>query len=81
MDFRYTVAPAAIGACGVTPLRGDLGIAGAELLTPGDSAQSIIHARMETTGPHRMPPLGTTLVHGPALAAIAGWIDGMQSCP
>jgi|GEM_PF-535782 len=81
MDFRYTATFQEMNVCGELPVRGDLGIDGAELLKPGVPAESIIHARMSSVGPHRMPPLGTTIIDNAAVGAVEDWINGVQACP
>ena len=62
-DFRFGTPAHGVGACGATPTEGDLGIAGAKLIAPTDP-RSIVSARMRSTGPGRMPPLATRVVHG-----------------
>ena len=50
IDFRYDTALTAMGVCNVVPQAGDLGITGARLILPGDSARSILAERMRRRG-------------------------------
>ena len=57
-----------------------LGVTGANILTPGDSATSIMSLRMHTLGNDRMPPLGTKLVDPEGTAVIDSWINSLTAC-
>lgn len=44
------------------------------VISPGDLARSLLHTRVNATGPIQMPPLGKNVVDAKAAAAIADWI-------
>jgi putative heme-binding domain-containing protein len=58
----------------VPPLRGDFGITGAQLLTPGDPWRSVLLYRMSKLGSGRMPHLGSQVVDSFGLQLIERWI-------
>jgi uncharacterized repeat protein (TIGR03806 family) len=77
IDLRYLTSD--IQSVGFLPNRGTLGIAGAQIIAPGDPWRSVLHARIESTNPaHRMPPLATSLVDEQGAALIADWITSLQ---
>ena len=51
-----------------------LGIPGAKVVSPGRPAQSVLHARVSTNGPIRMPPLARNEVDTQAVNVITEWI-------
>ena len=71
MDLRASAAVDAMGVCGVSPSHGDLGIAGALIVAPGEPERSVLLARIRETGADRMPPLGSVVVD----EAGAGWVE------
>ena len=78
IDFSYDTALASAGIIDVVPAKGDVGVSGALLVTPGDAADSVIPLRMGTTDTSfRMPPLATNVVDQTAVAVIGYWIDGL----
>jgi len=80
MDLRMATSFADMGLCGVSPLQGDLGIAGALLLDPGNSDNSILYQRMTSTDASRMPPLSTSVIDAQAAGVVRDWIDGLAAC-
>ena len=80
MDLRATTPLASMMACDVPPVRTDLGVAGAQLLSPGKPDQSVIYLRMMTGPAYRMPPLGTDRVDPDGSAAVRDWIQGLADC-
>jgi mono/diheme cytochrome c family protein len=81
MDWRYQTLLENVGACDVENGLGDLGLgAGARLIAPGDSAQSVIVARMLNRDGEQMPPLATQIVDADGVAVVSAWIDSLQSC-
>jgi uncharacterized repeat protein (TIGR03806 family) len=62
MDLRYTTSLVNTNACDATPLQGDLGIASARLIAPGDAARSLVIARANRRDSQGMPPLGSNQV-------------------
>jgi hypothetical protein len=68
------------GACDTEPSRGNLGIADARIIAPGNSATSVLLARMQTLGEDRMPPLASLVEDTIATDILAQWIDGLSGC-
>jgi uncharacterized repeat protein (TIGR03806 family) len=82
MDLRYQ-APLAIGTtrtCNVMPQSGDLGIANARLVAPGDPARSILLQRVTRRDAHGMPPLGSSLADAAGAALLRDWIIATPAC-
>jgi uncharacterized repeat protein (TIGR03806 family) len=63
----------------VKPQHGNLDIAGACVLVPGDPAKSLLLQRMKTTGPQRMPRVATSVVDDAGVKLIEAWIRQMKS--
>ncbi len=80
MDFRFDTAFTNMGVCDQNPTSGNLGIINARRLAPGDSAASIIVARMARRGDDQMPPLATALVDDQAVQVVSDWIDSLTGC-
>ena len=81
MDLRATASRIAMNVCNIDPSFGDLGIAGAKIISPGQSDLSVLPARPSSTDPlERMPPLGTSIVHELAISTLRSWIDSVSSC-
>ena len=81
IDLRWSTAFADMGLCNEPPRSGDLGVAGANLITPGSAAQSVLSLRMHVRGDNQMPRLGTELVDPDGTAAVDAWINSLQGCP
>ncbi|MEJ2275272.1 MAG: hypothetical protein P8Y01_11970, partial [Woeseiaceae bacterium] len=67
--------------CNVVPVSGDLGIAGAMLIVPGNASESILVNRASRRDSHGMPPLGSNLVDLDGVALLSDWIDSLAGCP
>jgi len=80
MDLRFDTALSATGACDVTPLSVDYGIANARLIAPGDSNRSIVAERMSRRDATGMPPLGSALADAAGIALMRSWIDSLAGC-
>jgi uncharacterized repeat protein (TIGR03806 family) len=80
MDWRYNTALATTAACNVAPTSGDLGLASARLVAPGDAARSVVPARMNRRDALGMPPLGSNLVDGAGVTLVNDWINSLTSC-
>lgn len=80
MDLRITTDLNATGTCGVAPSNGDLGRPGAQLLTPGDAANSLLHLRMRAEDANRMPPISTLRVDSRGSELVADWINSLTGC-
>jgi hypothetical protein len=80
MDWRVTTALNATGACDVAPTLGDLGIANARLIAPGDPDRSVVVSRMNRTGANAMPPVGRHAIDTAGVQLIRDWIGGLSGC-
>lgn len=81
MDLRFGLTLAELGVCDQAPRAGDLDLADARLLVPGDPARSLISARMHTLGSTRMPGLGSAIVDTTGTDLIDAWISSLTACP
>lgn len=81
IDLRYDTALEDMNLCDVDPMFGDVGVAGAKLLTPGDASSSVLSLRLHATDTNRMPPLATEIVDAQGTAVMDAWIDGLAECP
>jgi uncharacterized repeat protein (TIGR03806 family) len=80
MDLRYTTALAATNACDAMPLEGDLGIANARLIAPGDAQRSLVVERSGRRDSHGMPPLGSSLIDNDGIELLTDWINDLGGC-
>ncbi|UCG73047.1 MAG: PQQ-dependent sugar dehydrogenase, partial [Chromatiales bacterium] len=81
MDLRYPTAFPATNTCDVLPVGDDLDIGPtARLIAPGNSAASLIPARMNRRDAHGMPPLGSAIADGVGVSLIDAWIDSLTNC-
>jgi uncharacterized repeat protein (TIGR03806 family) len=80
MDLRYDTLLSNTNACDVAPALGDLGIANARLIAPGDALRSIIVRRMMRRDSHGMPPLGSARIDDDGIDLLSDWITGLGSC-
>ncbi|MCA9538308.1 MAG: hypothetical protein KC620_05440, partial [Myxococcales bacterium] len=80
-DLRASVPLAAMGLCDVEPGQGDLDLANARLIAPGDPAHSVLLARMQRRDGKGMPPLATRRIDEASAAAVQAWIEGIAACP
>jgi uncharacterized repeat protein (TIGR03806 family) len=68
------IALEASKALEVRPVQGTFGIAGAQILAPGDPDHSVLYYRMAKLGRGRMPHLGSELVDEHGVRLIHDWI-------
>ncbi|MEN0036810.1 MAG: PQQ-dependent sugar dehydrogenase [Cellvibrio sp.] len=80
LDLRYATSLAAMQACNQQPSSGDLGLANARLIAPGEPARSVLLARMKLRDVNQMPPLASHLVDQAAVDVITDWIASLQGC-
>ena len=80
MDLRYDTPLSNTDACDVAPALGDLGIANARLIAPGDALRSIVVRRMMRRDSHGMPPLGSVQIDDDGINLLSDWIKGLGSC-
>jgi hypothetical protein len=87
-DVRIDIPLKGTNICNGVPGKGDLGVAGAKLLTPMDAMKSLMYLRMaapaatDTSGATgRMPAIGTSVVDPQGTALISQWINATTACP
>jgi uncharacterized repeat protein (TIGR03806 family) len=81
LDLRYTTALAATNSCNAVPQSGDLGMANALLIAPGDPARSVLLLRMRALDSKRMPPLASSVLDSDGVSLIQSWIAALAVCP
>lgn len=77
LDLRVD-APT-LAACDEVPQRGDLGIADARIIAPGDAERSVLWRRIGTREQGMMPPLASGIVD-PDADVVRAWIAGLEGC-
>ncbi|MGB0495149.1 MAG: PQQ-dependent sugar dehydrogenase [Kangiellaceae bacterium] len=80
MDLRYSTPLAQTSSCDVAPTAGDLGVADARLIAPGNAAASVLVLRMQRLDDDRMPPLASLIEDEVATGVISDWINGLNDC-
>lgn len=80
IDLRFDTPLAESGLCN-EPKNGDLGVAGARIVTPGAPERSVIALRMRTLDERRMPKLASRVVDEAGVAAVEAWIKTLAACP
>jgi len=80
MDLRYGTLLSNTNACDVIPLQGDLGIANARLIAPGNAPASIIIERATRRDSKGMPPLGSHQIDFAGVTLLTTWINGLTNC-
>jgi hypothetical protein len=65
-------------ALGAKPQQGDLGIADARIIAPGDPARSLFVARMKRLGLGRMPHVASSVVDADGVKVIEEWIKSLR---
>jgi mono/diheme cytochrome c family protein len=79
MDLRFSTVIGSTNTCNVAPNSGNLGIANARLIAPGNAANSLIYVRMNRRDLHQMPPLASNRVDAVGAALIQSWINAMNA--
>jgi hypothetical protein len=64
----------------VTPQAGDLGIANARIIAPGEAARSVLLARMDRRDALAMPPLASKVVDSAGVNLVRNWINSLAGC-
>ncbi len=77
LDLRFSTAIDATNACNVVPASGDLGVADARIIAPGDASKSVLYLRMNRRDANQMPPLASHVVDTKGAALIQTWINAM----
>lgn len=80
-DWRFTQSLRDTKTCDVAPIAGDLGIANARLIAPGDPSRSIVSRRIHALDASRMPPVGSLVVDTQGAALIDAWVTSLTQCP
>jgi uncharacterized repeat protein (TIGR03806 family) len=80
MDLRYQTALGATSACNVAPQAGDLGVAGAMIILPGDPDRSLVVLRTSRRDAAGMPPLASHVVDAQGVQLLRDWIVRLGGC-
>jgi len=81
LDLRHSTSIAASGTCNVAPASGNLGVAGAQIILPGDASRSVLYLRANRRDANGMPPVGSHRIDTQGVALLQQWINGMgASC-
>jgi len=80
LDLRHDTPLSQTGACDVMPSRGDLGIANARIIAPGNSARSVLHARVNRRNDQAMmPPIASTVIDTAGVQLVGAWINSLTA--
>jgi uncharacterized repeat protein (TIGR03806 family) len=60
------------------PVENPLGIPGAKIVVPGDTAKSVLFHRIGITGNYQMPPLAKNVMDAKAVNVVAAWINSLN---
>src|SRR5439155_21339817 len=74
IELRHQIPLERTKTLEVRPVQGAFGIAGAQILAPGDPYRSVLYYRMAKLGPGRMPHIGSEVVDERGLKLIHDWI-------
>jgi uncharacterized repeat protein (TIGR03806 family) len=82
-DIRSGLSLADTQTCNMPPTKGDQGVVGALLITPGKPETSIMYLRMETVEANsgRMPPIASAHADADGLKLVGDWIKSISACP
>ncbi|MDJ0941076.1 MAG: PQQ-dependent sugar dehydrogenase [Woeseiaceae bacterium] len=80
MDLRYSTPLANTNACNEAPLLGDIGVANALLIAPGEANRSLVIERASRRDIHGMPPVGSTVLDTAGIGLLTAWINSLGSC-
>jgi len=79
MDARYETPLAKQNMINVVPAKGNLGVEGARIVTPGDTSRSVLWGRMNTTNPVvKMPQLDHDQIDTNAVRVTGEWINSLR---
>ncbi len=79
-DLRFSRTFKGTRVCNAEPETGDLGIADAKIVVPGDPSKSLLSVRMHRTDDARMPPIGTSVVDPLGTSVVDEWIASLTEC-
>jgi len=77
-EMLHTLGFQEMGILGVRPSQGAFGIAGAQIVAPGEPYRSVMYYRMAKIGSGRMPHLGSNVPDDEGIRLIHEWIADMQ---
>ena len=80
MDLHFATALGNSAACDAPPQAGDLGIANARIIAPGNPDRSVLVARMGRRDAQAMPPLASNLVDTAGVNLVRDWITSLTTC-
>ena len=82
-DARNDIAFANTQMCNTPPTKGDQGVIGATILTPGKPEESILYLRMATEEENsgRMPPIASVHADPDGVKLVSDWIKSITACP
>jgi uncharacterized repeat protein (TIGR03806 family) len=75
IDLRWATALANRNVIDAHPTAGTLGLSNPRIIVPNFPSRSVLLARMNNLGSHRMPPLATSRVHQEAIDLVTEWIN------
>ena len=81
LDFRYETSFAATRTCGLTPRYQLSQIPDAQIIQPGNSAQSELFFRISRRDQNQMPPIASLIVEPTGVDVVKRWIDSLAACP
>jgi uncharacterized repeat protein (TIGR03806 family) len=80
LDLRFSTPLSSAAACDAPPQSGDLGIANARVISPGNPDASVLLVRMNRRDAHQMPPLASNTIDTAGVALVRDWIASLTSC-
>lgn len=80
IDLRFDTDFAQANLCDAIPQNGNLGVANARIIAPGDPDRSVLYLRMNRLDSERMPPLASLIVDDEASQVMQQWIGSLTSC-
>jgi len=78
IDLRFATSLESTKMINEKPAQGDLGIADARIIKPGDADSSLLLRRMDTISNGRMPNIGSNVIDEKAVKLLREWIDSME---
>ena len=78
IDLRYATDLGDTKMIDEKPAQGDLGIADARIVKPGDAESSLLYLRMNTLSNGRMPNIGSNVIDQKAVKLLREWINSME---
>ena len=78
IDLRYATKLDETKLLDEKPAQGDLGVADARIIKPGDADSSLLYLRMNTLSNGRMPNIGSNVIDEESVKLLREWIDSME---